>query len=273
MKAKTPRSFTPVKADLEKLFSSIAEEMASSFKTMASVSHAPTRGSGHEAIWGDWLKKYLPQRYAVAAPGFIIDSKGNQSLQQDLIIFDRQYSPLLLNKDEVLFVPAEAVYAVVEVKSNLTPAELRDAIKKIASSKELLRTPAQAVIHAGGVFPPKERGQIFGYVVAGTSSWKDRVRVETLAKLSGESPNILDGGCILDGAAFSVQYSDEKTAIKSVDGGQALFGFLALLVEDLKPLGTTPPWDLALYSSTSRALRREPAVAGRPRGAKRAKLS
>lgn len=270
MKAKAPAPPTSVKADLEKLFASIAEEMASSFKTMASVSHAPTRGGGHEAIWGNWLKKYLPQRYAVE-PGFIIDSKGIQSLQQDLIIFDRQYSPLLLNKDEVLFVPAEAVYAVVEVKSNLTPAELRDAIKKIASSKELLRTPAQAVTHAGGVFAPRERGPILGYVVAGTSSWKGKVRMESLAKVAGAAPGILDGGCILDAGAFSVQSTDQKTAIRSVDGKQALFGFLALLVEDLKPLGTTPPWDLGLYSSTSRALRREPPPAGH--GAKKAKLS
>lgn len=272
MKAKRPAPPTQVKADLEKLFSSIAEEMASSFKTMSSVSHAPTRGGGHETIWSNWLKKYLPQRYAVAS-GFIIDSKGNQSLQQDLIIFDRQYSPLLLNKDEVLFVPAEAVYAVVEVKSNLTPAELRDGIKKIASSKELLRTPAQAVAHAGGVFAPKERGPILGYVVAGTSSWKGKVRAASLAKVAGAAPGILDGGCILDGGAFSVQYSDGKTTVRSVDGNQALFGFLALLVEDLKPLGTTPPWDLALYSSISRALRRDPINAGELHGVKKAKLS
>lgn len=272
MKAKRPAPPTHVKVDLDTLFSSIAEEMSSSFKTMASVSHAPTRGGGHESIWCEWLRKYLPQRYSVS-PGFIIDSKGNQSLQQDLIVFDRQYSPLLLNKDEVLFVPAEAVYAVVEVKSNLTPAELRDALKKIASAKELLRTPAQTVTHAGGVFAPKERGPILGYVVASTSAWKNKVRAETLLKVTGAAPGVLDGGCILDAGAFSVEYSDGKAGLRSVDGKQALFGFLALVVEDLKPLGTTPPWDLAMYSLTSRALRREPPAMAAPSGAAKAKLS
>ncbi len=272
MKAKHPTPPTPVKVTLDKLFSSIAEEMASSFKTMASISHAPTRGGGHESIWGEWLRKYLPQRYSVS-PGFIIDSKGNQSLQQDLIVFDRQYSPLLLNKDEVLFIPAEAVYAVIEVKSNLTPAELRDALKKISSAKELLRTPAQAVTHAGGVSPPRERGPILGYVVSSTSAWKSKLKAGSLSKIAAAAPNILDGGCILDAGAFSIQYSDSKTPIRSVDGNQSLFGFLALVVEDLKPLGTTPPWDLALYSATSRSLMRESPAKDLPSGTKKAKLS
>ena len=161
MKAVRTASYAPAKVSLKELFSSIADEMVASFNTMTSVSHAPTRGGGHEIVWREWLCKYLPNRYKVDG-GFIIDSAGNQSLQQDLIIFDRQYSPLLLNKDGILFVPAEAVYAVIEVKSKLGSSEIADALNKISSAKALLRTPSQAVNHAGGLFPPKERGPILG---------------------------------------------------------------------------------------------------------------
>jgi len=92
--------------------------------------------------------------------------------------------------------------------------------------------------------------------VANQSAWKGKLKIGAVSKIASASPGVLDGGCVLDAGAFSAQYVDQKTLIRVVDGGESLFGFLALLIEDLKPLGTTPPWDLGLYSSTSRKLLR-----------------
>lgn len=229
--------------------------MASAFLTMASVSHSATRGAGHEQIWGRWLERYLPTRYSVGT-GFVIDSKGQQSLQQDIILFDRQYSPLLLNKDGILFVPAEAVYAIIEVKSNLGNAELKDAAKKIASVKALSRAPAQPVIHAGGVFAARARNVIRGYVAASSSAWLTKTLSRGIATVAKATPEVIDGGCILDRGGFSIEYVGGSPTVRVAPASESLFGFMSLLVEDLKAVGTTPPWDLGTYSKLTRSLRR-----------------
>ena len=54
------------------------------------------------------LRKYLPNRYAVAQ-GIVVDSNGATSDQIDIIIFDPQYTPTLLDQQSHRFVPAEAV--------------------------------------------------------------------------------------------------------------------------------------------------------------------
>ena len=238
---------------LAQLFSNIGREMAASFKTLASVKHGPSKGSDEEATWIDWLNHYLPKRYAVGS-GFITDSKGNQSLQQDIIIFDRQYSPLLLVRKEMLFVPSESVYAVIEVKTNLNASQIRDAARKIESVKGLLRSPAQSVAHAGGIFPPQERGRIFGYVVANTSVWIKRGSWPGLERCLGRYPEHIDGGCILDSGAFSLGAGSKEMQL-IIDKKHPLFGFFGLLFEDMKTLGTTPPWDLGQYSIEIQRLR------------------
>jgi hypothetical protein len=60
------------------------------------------------------LRGFLPWRYQVGT-GFVVDQSGNKSEQQDIILYDRQYSPALLSSDDVeqsIYVPVESVYAV-----------------------------------------------------------------------------------------------------------------------------------------------------------------
>jgi len=95
--------------------------------------HGTTIGDDSEANWARVLREFLPARYGVAK-GQVIDSQGGISDQIDLLIYDAQYTPLLAktaNGD--LFVPAEAVYAVFEVKQEINRKLLEYAGKKIAS--------------------------------------------------------------------------------------------------------------------------------------------
>lgn len=59
------------------------------------------------------LQKHLPHRYQ-ADKAFVIDSNGESSDQIDVVVYDRQYTPLLYNHDGQMFVPAESVYAIFE---------------------------------------------------------------------------------------------------------------------------------------------------------------
>ena len=56
------------------------------------------------------------------------------------MVFDRQYTPTLLDNDKHRYVPAEAVYAVFECKPKIDKGYLEYAGEKAASVRKLKRT-------------------------------------------------------------------------------------------------------------------------------------
>lgn len=91
-------------------------------------------GDFREDALAHFLRQRLPGRYAITS-GEIVDTKGTQSGQTDVIIYDAMMTaPLTRGRNVIL--PAEALLAVVEVKSTLSLDELRKSvsgIKKIHS--------------------------------------------------------------------------------------------------------------------------------------------
>ncbi len=67
----------------------------------------------------------------------MIDSTGTTSDQIDLVVYDRQYTPLLYNQAGQMYVPAEAVYAVAEVKQTLSKDHIAYAGAKGESVRKL----------------------------------------------------------------------------------------------------------------------------------------
>ena len=78
------------------------------------------------------MRSYLPNRYAVTG-GIVIDSEGHTSDQIDIVIYDLQYTPVLLTQEPHRYIPAEAVYAVLEAKPNIDKQRLEYAGEKAAS--------------------------------------------------------------------------------------------------------------------------------------------
>jgi hypothetical protein len=62
---------------------------------------------------------------------------GNQSKQLDIIISDRNKTPIFKIGDRNRIVPVECVYAVIEVKSFLDKAELNKIFENMSSVREL----------------------------------------------------------------------------------------------------------------------------------------
>jgi hypothetical protein len=103
------------------------------------------RGDRREAILTEFIRPFLPTCYGLAS-GEIVDANDKTSRQIDVIIYDALFSaPIFVDErtSQGVF-PFEAVYATVEVKSNLTSDELRTAIGNIASVKSLDRAPSSA---------------------------------------------------------------------------------------------------------------------------------
>jgi len=164
-----PRSLDSGHVDLNQVFLHMQSRMLSHLEVGSALEHASTCGAASEAHWINLLNSHLPERYR-ASSVFVVDSDGNRSRQIDIAIYDRFYSPLIFPYESGYLVPAESVYAVVEVKQVLTRQYVRDAGLKIGSVRRLRRTSVP-VPFAGGRYPPKRPHPILGVVAATRSVW------------------------------------------------------------------------------------------------------
>ncbi len=98
--------------------------------------HPGEFGSYRERIVGDLLRIVTPGRLEIGS-GFIITADNKVSTQCDIVIFDRNSTPLLESKNNQRFFPIETVAGIIEVKSNMSKSDLIDALKKISKTKML----------------------------------------------------------------------------------------------------------------------------------------
>src|SRR5439155_25639587 len=96
--------------DLHKLFLSVQKRLIDDLETGREHLHHPvTKGDASELNWQHALEAFLPERYRVRR-GSVIDSTGATSDCIDLVIYDRQYSPLIFKQYAAVYIPAESVY-------------------------------------------------------------------------------------------------------------------------------------------------------------------
>jgi hypothetical protein len=240
-----PKEINPKTLFLDLQKSLIAElEMSKS-----AINHPGTKGNATETNWISMLEKYLPKRYQ-ASNAFVIDCKGGISEQQDIVIHDRQYSPFLLNHAGALYIPAESVYAVLEVKQNLNANHIKYAGAKIKSVRSLYRTNAK-IIHAGGKYEePRELFPILGGLLTLESDWSP-----AFGKAFTDSINNLpilgrfDLGCSIKNGSYEITYEKEKPIVKIKEGDVALLSFFLRLLARLQNLGTVPAMDISAYEN------------------------
>jgi hypothetical protein len=211
------------------------------------VTHPGARGEASEEDWLRVLKDHLPQRYQ-ADRAFVIDSNGATSGQIDIVIYDRQYSPLLYNLANQRYVPAESVYGVLEVKQDLSREHVLYAGEKAASVRRLHRTSGP-IPYAGGAYAPRALPHIVSGLVTCQSSWSppfgEALR-GALNELGAEAQ--LDIGCSLLHGTFEVTYRGGQPVHVTIAAGQrALVEFLMRLLKQLQALATAPAIDYAAY--------------------------
>jgi hypothetical protein len=215
-------------------------------RALSSITHPGAKGAVNEEHWIDVFRAYLPNRYEVAT-GFVIDSLGNRSDQIDLVVFDRHFTPTLLDQQSHRYIPAEAVYGVFESKPHLDKSYLEYAGQKAASVRKLHRTSV-AIAHAGGSYPPKALFPIIAGIVAPKSSWTDGLGETFLKNLPTDKLEQLDCGVALEDGAFDSY--DGSVSVVPKEG--ALIYFLFRLLSRLQSLGTVPAIDWSAYAGIVR---------------------
>ena len=99
------------------------------------LTHAGEFGMYREKILSQFLQRFLPENMSINN-GFVINCEGGYSTQTDIIIYDKDYTHKLENVGSNFF-PAETIYAIGEVKSELDKPELKKALEKLKKTKEM----------------------------------------------------------------------------------------------------------------------------------------
>ena len=237
---------TQPKIDLHKVFLGLQEQMVAALAANREIIQHPTaKGTASELHWLTMLRTYLPERYA-ADNAFVLDCEGNISDQIDVVIYDRQYSPFLFKQGGAIYVPAESVYAVFEVRQELDADNVAYGGRKAASVRRLRRTSAP-IPHAGGKYEPKEPPRIVAGFLSLDSGWTPPLGDSFLNALKAlKADEQLDLGCTLRHGAFEALYEKELRLTIGKADTALMFFFLKLLAR-LQSIGTVAAMDIDAY--------------------------
>ncbi len=249
------------------LFEGLQNQMISQLNTNREfITHPGSIGDSLENAWIEWLKKYLPSRYSIDK-AIVIDSEGSTSHQIDIVIYDNLYTPFIFTQNGFHYIPAEGVYAVFEVKPDIS-GNIEYACDKIESVRHLKRT-STSMINSGKLCERRPLTKIVGGILTSTNTYaKDSTIEENLKKHTGLKG--IDIGCIADYGCFYVDYIGEEDikekkdlqkryldyynsrTIKKVifsDKENSLVSFFLQLTRYLQQaIGTVPAIDLNAYS-------------------------
>ena len=251
--------------DLKELFNGLQTQMLASLNVdRVFIEHPGSKGDATEQRWIDFLRTYLPDRYKVDK-AIVIDSTGNVSEQMDIVIYDAIYTPFIFNQDGFMYIPAESVYAVFEVKQDVK-GYIDYAAQKVESVRRLKRTSVE-MVNSGRRTSARPLTKIIGGILTTTSSYSGTETVsKQLKELKGYQT--LDLGCLCYTGSFHVDYKEtrpdgidqtknefieqvyesrEVNEIIFSDKKVSLFTFFLQLVSYLKSIGTVPAIDINAY--------------------------
>jgi hypothetical protein len=234
---------------LQNAFASDQACLVANLKSSDRIAHSGDKGEVNEEHFIDFLTSYLPNRYTIKK-AMIIDCVGNVSDSIDIVVFDRQYTPTLLDNNKHRYVPAEAVYAVFECKPAINKEYLEYAADKIQSVRSLKRTSVE-IVHAGGKFPPKEHFDILGGILALRVDWEDcfgKSFQKSHKTLVGDKR--VDCGFAAEGASFDTFNDPDNFSYSFGPKDNSLAYFAFRLLWKLQSLATVPAVDWMAYANT-----------------------
>lgn len=236
--------------DLRQLFVARQQQLAQQLRMARThINHPGDKGAVSETEWLEFLRSFLPGRYCVDK-ATVIDSRGGTSDSIDLVVYDRHHSPLVFEQGGFRYLPAEAVYAVFEVKQSLDAAHVAYAASKAASVRKLHRTSAP-VTDIRGPTPVKPPIPILAGLLTTHMAWAPESAAEQLYKhVEGlHSDHFLDLVCAADSQGFEVAHGEQGATLQASAPDTGLVFFLLTFLQRLQQLGTVAPIDFGAYKA------------------------
>jgi hypothetical protein len=219
------------------------------------LGHPGASGDAGEINWIDVIQRFLPTRYVVTGKAFVIDALGEAVPQQiDILIHDQHFCPVWFeNRAGTRFIPAEAVYAAIEVKPEFDRNNFLYAAEKAASVRRLSRTSA-SIIDCGVLKEGRKPFEILGGILALKSGWRSPPLGEPFKKIIRElarsAETRIDIGCALEDGGFDLLSPPlaDPLQLEYSDPDSALMFFLLRLFGRLQQLGSPPAIDWREYT-------------------------
>lgn len=231
--------------DLHEVFAQRQNELSARYDRVRTIQHPTGAGDEGEQAWEGVLRDFLPNRYSLGRGRFVVDSKGSVSEQQDIVVYDGQFSPTFLKLENISYIPVESVYAVIEVKPALSKATVKAAVQKASSVRSLTVIPGEFGTIGGGTGRHDPKGILAG-LVCHTSDWRPPFGStfhETVESM--DSPAQLDFGCVVEAGAFSRKAGIVETAPPE----KALIAFCLGLFHALQTKGNASAIDPLSYGA------------------------
>jgi len=123
--------------DISSIFEEVSVQMRNDFnKAQKALTHPGLKGDAYEEVVRTFLRQYLPKNLDITQ-GMVVDSEGKQSRQLDVIVCDMARTPIFFQSGHTRVIPAECVYAVIEIKAFLDKTELEKSYQNMRSIKTL----------------------------------------------------------------------------------------------------------------------------------------
>ncbi|KHS77801.1 DUF6602 domain-containing protein [Pectobacterium brasiliense] len=106
------------------------------FNSKNKTFHAAEFGRFRENVTADFLRAFIPGHIGISN-GFIVSPTNKISTQCDIILYDKELTPLIQDDNHNQFFPTDCIKGIGEVKSNLTKAALLEALIKLSKIKEI----------------------------------------------------------------------------------------------------------------------------------------
>jgi hypothetical protein len=239
------------------------QNLLSAFRKSSKTQHKGLKGDARANRIADFLRHRLPSGYAVLCKAEIVDYLDQRSGEVDILILDKVRNAIL--SDDPLWIPAEALLAVIEVKSVLTKDHLREAYaaaKKLNTLRPFKKNFTLAGINSEKApmnTKPLKQGEapeflrcfrtLFAYETKlANKDWLNREWKRVLAVTSEVQcgPESLDRILVLDKGLINApsQTGTDESTVASVF--QQWFIHLANFL--VRENGRRPAVDLQLYS-------------------------
>ncbi|MCB1104677.1 MAG: hypothetical protein KDK74_08105 [Cephaloticoccus sp.] len=229
---------------LRRAFALQQEVLLTQLKLAAeSITHDGKFGDVTERHFIAILRRYLPFRYQIDS-AIVIDNYGKTSEQIDVVIYDRHFTPTLLDQEGHRYVPAEAVHAVFELKPTINKQYLRYAAAKAASVRALERTSI-GFNSANGWNPPKKLFPIISGIIAPRAEWRTGLRAPAFKKTFDALKGRHQLDCVLALEAGTYDRFGPKGGRHHGGAANCLVSFLFRLLSELQSQASVPAvaWD------------------------------
>lgn len=132
---------------LEEIISARIAELKTMFLATGNIQHRGEKGSLREAFVINLLQQFLPEHFGLGS-GIVIDKYGGQSVQVDIIVYDKRIAPPIIEAAGRGVYLVDSVVRVVEVKSVLN-ADALDQFSKMIDCFDPFKSNALRIASAG----------------------------------------------------------------------------------------------------------------------------